>query len=112
MSKQLDLNNLFGMNNEAAAFLVILKDFADQFEARLQNHPEYIHALITDIEQRPDDWYKAWFDELGMGAHVVIFGTAAKLLLIEYTAARVTTTSRTLEDADTQQARQRTEGGE
>lgn len=97
MNSQRELDNLFGMNNEAAAFLIILKDFADVIEIRLKKHPEYIRPLIADMQQHSDEWFRVWCDELGMKAHLVIFASAAKLLLQEYSAMHLLEVFQTLE---------------
>lgn len=97
MSEKNELDNLFGMNNEAAAFLIVLKDFVESLAGRLKSHPEYIRPLLNDIESHPDDWFKLWCEELGMGKHLVIFASATKLLLQQYSEAHLREVFQTLE---------------
>lgn len=74
------------VQDNTEAFLIILKDFAEVLEDRLKRDPEYPDKIMADIENSPHDWFKAWCEELSMGANLMIFATATNLLLTEYTS--------------------------
>lgn len=75
--------------DNALIFTVILKDFVESMMFKLRLHPEAVDELMSDISNKPDEWFTKWCNELGMDKNLMVFAVAAKSLLAEYTAEQL-----------------------